>query len=175
MEYDNTRHNVGFLTIDKLAKKLGVSVTKDKFSALCGDGIYNGEKIILIKPQTYMNLSGKSVNEALNFYKVSLDDLIVIYDDIDIEFGKIRIRPEGSAGTHNGMRNISDTINSHDFARIRIGIGKPEAGRDLASFVLSKFNTEELVVISNSTDIACESVLNILDYGIEKAMNMVKN
>lgn len=174
-EYENTRHNVGFMAIDCLAKKLSVEVSKEKFSALCGEGVYNGEKLILLKPQTFMNLSGKSVEEAVSFYKISLDDLIVIYDDIDIEFGKIRIRPEGSSGTHNGMRNISDTLNSHDFPRIRIGVGKPEPDIDLAEYVLSNFNLDEMKIVSSAVEIATESVLNILDFGIQKAMNMVKN
>lgn len=119
-----------------------------------------------------MNLSGESVVEIVNFYKIPLSDLLVIYDDIDIDVGKIRIRPEGSSGTHNGMRNISDLLGSHDFPRIRIGTGKPTAGQDLADYVLSKFTKEEEVEMEKSINMAADAVLEIINHDINYAMNV---
>lgn len=158
--------------MDKIAEKLNIEVNKEKFSGLFGEGMYNGKKMMLLKPSTFMNLSGESVCEIINFYKVPLSDLLVIYDDIDIDVGKIRIRPEGSSGTHNGMRNISDMLGSHDFARIRIGTGKPLEGIDLADYVLSNFSTEESKEIDNAVNMAADAVLEIMDNGVEKAMNI---
>ena len=171
-QYENTRHNVGFKAIDLVAEKLGIAINKEKFSGLFGEGIYNGKKVILLKPQTYMNLSGVSVSEIMDYYKFSLDELLVVYDDIDIEIGKIRIRPEGSSGTHNGMRNISDMLASHDFPRIRIGTGKPMAGADLKEYVLAKIPLEEKEEINKGIQTAAEAVLEILNNGVEKAMNI---
>ena len=171
-QYENTRHNVGFKTIDLVAEKLGIVINKEKFNGLFGEGIYNGKKVILLKPQTYMNLSGESVSEIMDFYKFPLDELLVIYDDIDIEIGKIRIRPEGSSGTHNGMRNISDILGSHDFPRIRIGTGKPVGEVDLKEYVLAKIPLEERDEINKAIQTASEAVLEILNNGVEKAMNI---
>ena len=171
-QYENTRHNVGFKTIDIVAEKLGIAINKEKFNGLFGEGIYNGKKVILLKPQTYMNLSGESVSEIMDFYKLPLDELLVIYDDIDIDVGKIRIRPEGSSGTHNGMRNISDILGSHDFPRIRIGTGKPKVEMDLAEYVLAKIPLEERDEINKAIQTASEAVLEILNNGVEKAMNI---
>lgn len=122
-KYENTRHNMGFTAIDLLAEKFGIKVNKLRFKALTGEGRIAGQKVLLIKPQTYMNLSGESVRMALDYYKEPPENLIVIYDDIDIPTGSIRIRKKGSAGTHNGMRNILYQIQSEDFPRIRVGIG----------------------------------------------------
>lgn len=162
---------MGFVAVEKLAQKLDIEISKNKFQSIIGEGIYKGEKIVLVKPQTYMNLSGNAVIETIDFYKIPLDDLIVIYDDIDVEFGKIRIRPEGSAGTHNGMRNISDMLQSHDFPRVRIGTGRPDENQDLAKYVLGNFNGEEKKIIETSTDMAAEAVIEIFDNGVQKAMN----
>lgn len=171
-EYKNTRHNSGYMAVEALAKKLNIDVSKEKFKGLFGDGTYNGKKIMILKPTTYMNLSGESVVEAVNFYKIPLEDVIVIYDDIDIEIGRIRIRPEGSSGTHNGMRNIADLLNSHDFPRIRIGIGKPNSGVDLADYVLSKFSKDEEAEVEKAIDMASDAVLEIIRNGIDKAMSI---
>ena len=124
-EYENTRHNAGFITIDKLANKLNIDMNKNKFDAIIGEGRIGTEKIFLVKPQTYMNLSGNSIKQILDFYKLDLEDLIVIYDDIDIELGKIRVKKDGGPGTHNGMRNIVSMISSENFKRVRVGTGKP--------------------------------------------------
>lgn len=171
-EYKSTRHNSGYMAVDALAKKLDIDINKEKFKGIFGEGTYNGKKVMILKPTTYMNLSGESVIEAVNFYKIPLEDLIVMYDDIDIEVGKIRIRPEGSSGTHNGMRNITDLLDSHDFPRIRIGIGKPASGMDLADYVLSKFSKDEEVEINKAIDMASDAVLEIMKNGINKAMSI---
>lgn len=171
-EYKYTRHNSGYRVVDLLAKKLNIDINKEKFKGMFGECTYNGKKVMVLKPTTYMNLSGESVVEAVNFYKLPLEDVIVVYDDIDIEIGKIRIRPEGSSGTHNGMRNISDLLGSHDFPRIRVGIGKAPQGMDLANFVLSKFSIDEQSDIEKAIDMASEAVLEVIRSGIGKAMNI---
>lgn len=169
--YDNTRHNVGFDTIDLLSHKYGIKVSKLKHKALIGDGKIEEKKVILVKPQTFMNLSGESVRDILNWYKIPLKNLIIIYDDIDLEPGKIRVRPKGSSGTHNGMRSVIYQIQSEDFPRIRIGIGKAPEGWDLADYVLSKFNADDRKVISESICKAADAVVTIIKSGVETAMN----
>jgi len=169
--YDNTRHNVGFDTIDMLSCKYGIKVSKLKHKALIGDGKIEGKKVILVKPQTFMNLSGESVRDILEWYKIPLKNLIVVYDDIDLEPGKIRVRPKGSSGTHNGMRSVIYQIQSEDFPRVRIGIGKAPEGWDLADYVLSKFNADDRKVISESISRAADAVVTIIKSGVETAMN----
>ena len=132
--YENTRHNIGFITVDQLAEKHGIRINKIKHKALVGEGIISGHKVLLVKPQTYMNLSGQSVREVVAYYKPKLSNLIVVYDDVDLPMGRIRIRPSGSAGTHNGMRSIIYDIQRDDFPRVRIGIGGERKMR-LADYV----------------------------------------
>lgn len=170
-EYAKTRHNLGFLAIDKLSEKLCVSINKTKFNGMIGEINHNGEKILLVKPQTFMNLSGNCVKEIVDFYKLAVENLIVIYDDIDIEFGKIRIRPSGSPGTHNGMRNITNMIQSQNFCRIRIGTGKPKNNQELYNFVLSEFSSDEMKIVDDVTTKVSQAVLEILDSDILEAMN----
>lgn len=159
------------MVLDTLADKLNVKVEKEKMQGLFGEVIINGEKVLLIKPLTYMNLSGNCVAEVLHFYKVMPEDLIVIYDDIDIDVGKLRIKPSGSPGTHNGMRDITTKIGSNQFMRVRVGSGKPKYGENLADFVLGKFYKEEIPLIEISVKNAAEAVLEILNLGIQSAMN----
>ncbi len=168
-EYEYTKHNVGFLTIDILAEKLGISVNKIKFKALTGEGLINGEKVILVKPQTYMNLSGNSVREAVSFYKAEPEDLIVIYDDADIALGSLRLRQKGSAGTHNGMKSIIYDLGFDTFPRVRIGIGS-EHKNSLADFVLSGFRGDDKKTIEDSIVKAADSVICIIEKGIQQAM-----
>jgi PTH1 family peptidyl-tRNA hydrolase len=170
-EYDNTRHNVGFDTINFLARYLEINVTKLKFKAYIGEGKIGDQKIVLIKPQTYMNLSGESVREAIKWYKVDPSNLIVIYDDIDIDVGKLRIRPKGSSGTHNGMKSIIHQIKSDEFPRIRIGVGRPPKGFPLANFVLSKFSPDEKKLIEDIVEKAGKAVEGIIESGLDVAMN----
>lgn len=170
-EYENTRHNVGFMAIDKMAENLNINVNKNKFNGLIGEGTINDEKIFLVKPQTFMNLSGNCVQEIAKFYKVQVEDIIVIHDDIDIEFGKIRIRTSGSPGTHNGMRNITDMLQSQKFPRVRIGVGKPKENQELYNFVLSEFDANEMKVLQECIKNVADAVLEIINNGILKAMN----
>lgn len=167
--YENTKHNVGFLTIDVLAEKLGVKVSRIRHKALTGEGFFAGEKIVLVKPQTYMNLSGESVREILSFYKQEPQRLIVVYDDIDLPMGTLRIRKKGSAGTHNGMRSVIYQIVSEDFPRVRIGIGGERKG-DLADYVISGFSGEDRQVIEEAIVRAADAVACILEKGIDAAM-----
>lgn len=171
-KYENTRHNMGFEAINELAQKYNISVSKLKHKALIGDKKIGDKKIILAKPQTYMNLSGESVAELLLWFKVNLENLIVIYDDIDFDIGQIRIKPRGSAGTHNGMKSIISIIKNEDFKRIRIGIGKPPIEWDLANYVLSKFTPEEKKIVNESIIISAKAVTTIIENGIEQAMNI---
>ena len=170
-QYKNTRHNVGFLTVDILAEKLNISVKKLKFKSLYGETILNTEKLILIKPQTFMNNSGKSVREWVSFYKVPPENLIVIQDDIDIPFATLRLRQKGSAGTHNGMKSIISQIQQDNFPRVKIGVGQKKGPMDLADFVLSGFAKEEQKSIEEVILLAADAVLDIVKNGIEHAMN----
>lgn len=170
--YLETRHNVGFKTIDILASQLSIEVSKKKFKALVGEGNLDGKKVVLLKPQTYMNLSGESIFEAISWYKIPVVNLIIIYDDIDLPIGKLRIRAKGSAGTHNGMRSIVEHLEVVDFPRIRIGVGKPNLKDfNLANFVLSKFSEEEKPEIELSLRNSADAVKDIIQSGINVAMN----
>ena len=168
-QYENTKHNVGFLTIDVLAEKLGIRVSKIKHKALMGEGFISGEKVILVKPQTYMNLSGESIREILSFYKADPERLVVIYDDIDLPMGSLRIRKKGSAGTHNGMKSIIYQIVSEDFPRVRIGIGGERKG-DLADYVISGFRKEDRKTVEDSILRAADAVICTVEKGIDIAM-----
>lgn len=170
-EYENTRHNAGFIAIDKLANKYNIEITKEKHKALIGTGIIEGEKVVLVKPQTFMNLSGEAAYEVMNFYKEELKNFIVIFDDIDLPVGSIRIKERGSAGTHNGVKSIVHELGTQEFKRVKVGIGKPNGKMDLVSYVLGKFSKEEFNEIEKSTDKAVNAVEIIIKDGIAKAMN----
>ena len=171
--YEATRHNVGFSAIDKIAGATGISVRKAKFRSLVGEGRFEGGRIVLIKPQTYMNVSGDAVRQVLRFYKTAYDKMLVIYDDVDIELGKIRIRAFGGAGTHNGMRSIVDYIgDGAKFPRIRIGIGKQPQNMELHDFVLKRFTIEESELAERAVSAAADAALDIARFGVEKAMNV---
>ncbi len=142
-QYVGTRHNIGFDAITRLADDHRISVTEKKHKALCGKGIIGGEKVILLKPQTYMNLSGESVRDVLDFYKAGPEDIIVCYDDVSLAPGQLRVREKGSAGGHNGIKNIIAHLGTEQFARVRIGVGEKPAGWDLADYVLGRFPAEE--------------------------------
>jgi len=169
-KYELTRHNVGFETIDRIAEKYNISVNKLKYKALIGEGTIGNEKVILVKPQTYMNLSGETVLSICNFYQLSMENLIVIYDDVDTDFAKLRIRKKGSAGTHNGMRSIISLLQKDDFPRVRIGIGK-SSHMQLADFVLQRFSKDEMIEMNETLDRAAQAVIGIMDSGVEQAMN----
>lgn len=170
-EYEKTRHNVGFKTIDKIAENLKISMSKNKFDAIIGEGVCGTEKVILVKPQTYMNLSGTSIKQIVDFYKLDLSNLIVIYDDIDIPLGKIKIKPSGSSGTHNGMRNIVAMLSSEEFTRIRIGTDKPKFNMNLADYVLMNMTKEEEQVLEPAITNASKAVERIINTNVQSAMN----
>lgn len=169
--YAQTKHNIGFITIDYLAEQHSIKMNKMKHKAIIGEGDMGGEKVLLVKPQTFMNLSGQSVMDIVNFYKVPAANLIVIYDDIDLPVGKVRIRPNGSSGTHNGMRNIIYLLRNQEFPRIRIGVGKQPDYMDLADYVMTKFNSEEKSLIEEAIKKSAATVEEIVKSGINNAMN----
>ncbi len=171
-DYANTRHNVGFDTIDLLGHRNNIKINKIKFKSVYGEGFISGEKVILVKPQTYMNNSGEALRDIYNFYKIPVKNIIVIVDDIDIEFSQVRIRRKGSAGSHNGLKSIIHLLGSDDFPRVKIGIGSRREGQDLANFVLSRFSKDERKDIEDSLLIGAESVETIIKTGIEEAMNL---
>ena len=172
-DYAGTRHNMGFDTINKIAKEYDIQVTKKKFDGLCGTGTIKDQKVILLKPQTFMNLSGKSIKQCMDFYKIKPDNLIIIYDDIDIEKGIVKVRKKGGPGTHNGMRSVIECINSTEFARVRVGIGMPEHKSDLINYVIGYVPEEEKHILDKACEIAKKAVIEILEYGIDIAMNKI--
>ena len=156
-KYEHTRHNMGFLTVDLLAEQLNVKLNKVKFKSAYNIIPFAGSKCLVMKPQTYMNLSGEAVREAVQFYKIPADHVLVIYDDVSLPVGKLRVRPTGSAGGHNGIKSIIGGLNSQSFPRVKIGVGKkPRPDYDLAAWVLGKFPAEEQKAI----DKACEDAVN---------------
>lgn len=170
-EYAQTRHNVGYDVIDILAEKNKIKVNRIRFKSLTGEGMISGQRVLLMKPLTYMNNSGLALREAMQFYKLTPKDLIVLVDDIDIDFGSVRIRKKGSAGSHNGMKSIIYHIQDDDFTRIKLGIGDKPPEYDLADFVLSKFSKDERLVVDNMVTKAADAVEVILTDGIDAAMN----
>jgi PTH1 family peptidyl-tRNA hydrolase len=170
-KYDATRHNVGFEALDNLADRLSVRLSKNKFKALIGETVYKGEKVILAKPQTFMNLSGEAVFDMLRYYDVPVSNLIVIFDDFDTDLGRIRIRKNGSAGSHNGMKHIIYRLMDESFPRIRIGIGRPGPGWVMADFVLSRFDKTEMPAVTEAVRNAADAALCIVESGVDIAMN----
>ena len=170
-EYNNTRHNMGFDAINKLAEKYEIEVNKNGFQGIYGQGKIEGQKVILLKPQTYMNLSGESVLEIMNFYKIEDEDLLVIYDDKDTDAGEIRIRRQGSAGSHNGMKSVIQCLGTFEFDRIRIGIGQPEHKGDMINYVIGKIREEDRKKLEEGIEKAVEAVGCILKENIDTAMN----
>lgn len=171
-EYDNTRHNIGFELIDALAKKHHISVMDVKHRALTGRGMIDGHKVILAKPLTFMNLSGESIRALTDYYKIDCEkELIVVSDDINLPPGQIRIRKSGSAGGHNGLKNIITQLGSESFARIRIGVGEKPKGYDLADYVLGHFSKEEKTLMEEGLIKAVSAAELMLDGGIDRAMN----
>lgn len=170
-EYVNTRHNIGFEAVDTIASKYNIKINKEKFKGLYGEGYISGEKVILIKPQTFMNLSGESIREFAKWYKTEPENIIIIYDDVSLPVGKLRIRPKGSAGGHNGMKSIIYQLNTDVFPRIKIGVGAPlNKDYDLADYVLGKFSKEETDVLIKTVIKASEAVETIVRSGTDKAM-----
>ena len=171
-DYVGTRHNIGFETIDALCSKLDISMKKEKFRAIIGEGRIAGERVVVAKPQTYMNLSGESVRELCEWYKLEPEEVIVVYDDMSLPTGKLRIREKGSAGGHNGIKNIIYQLQSDVFLRIKIGVGKPEhPDFDCKDYVLGKFSKVETEILIKSVVRATEAIETIIKDGAKSAMN----
>lgn len=171
-DYEHTRHNAGFDTIDMIAEKYHIGMGEKKHKAIIGKGHIEGNKVILVKPQTYMNLSGESIREVVDYYKIDEEsELIVIYDDISLEPGKLRIRKKGSAGGHNGIKNIIAQLGTQNFCRVKVGVGEKPKGWDLADYVLGHYGKEESVIMQEAFQKATEAVVAILNDGVDAAMN----
>lgn len=168
-EYNGTRHNIGFEVIDYISNKYNININRVKFKGVYGEGFIEGKKIILLKPSTYMNLSGESIRDIMNFYKISSQEIIVIYDDISLPVGKIRIREKGSAGGHNGIKSIIQCLSIDEFPRIKVGVGQPANG--LVSHVLGKFPAEEVEVLRKVIPVCNEAVVEILKNSVKESMN----
>ena len=168
-EYENTRHNIGFEVIDYIANKYNIEINRVKFKGIYGEGFIENKKVILLKPTTYMNLSGESIREVINFYKLTEEDVIVLYDDISLEIGRLRIREKGSAGGHNGIKSIIANLSTDVFSRIKIGVGQPKG--DLVSHVLGKFSKEEQEILKESMEAASTAVEIIIKENAKEAMN----
>lgn len=171
-EYENTRHNIGFDVIDEISGKYNIAVKSMEKHGLVGKGMIGNEKVILVKPQTFMNLSGICVAGLADYYSLDISDVLIIYDDVSLDIGKIRIRPNGSAGGHNGIKNLINELGTQDFQRIRVGVGKKPMHYDLADWVLGHFKKDEREIMDKSVGLAAEAVESILDRGIGFAMNM---
>lgn len=177
-EYENTRHNIGYMAVDALADKYNISVMDCKHKALVGKGLIDGTKVVLVKPLTYMNLSGEAIRAVVDYYKVdAASELIVIYDDISLDVGQLRIRKKGSAGGHNGIKNIIANLGDDTFLRIKIGVGEKPKGYDLADYVLGHFSKEEMDVMRDSLEKVDGAVQMMLEDNVDMAMNKynVKN
>lgn len=171
-KYDKTRHNIGFDTIDALADKYNISMNEKKHKALCGTGVIDGVKVLLAKPQTYMNLSGDSVAEIVNFYKIDPEEeMIVIFDDISLAPGNIRVRKKGSAGGHNGIKSIIARTGTQNFMRIKVGVGEKPAGWDLADHVLGHFSREDRALVEDAIKDAEVAAVLMMQGQVDKAMN----
>lgn len=171
-DYEKTRHNVGFDTADVLIDEYRIPQSGVKFKAMYGKGVIGGEKVLIAKPLTYMNLSGEAVRGLVDYFKIDVkEELIVVYDDIDLEPGHIRVRAKGSAGGHNGMKNIIQQLGTQEFARVRVGVGAKPKGWDLADHVLSRFSKEDRVLVDESIEKASKAVTCFVEEGIDAAMN----
>lgn len=170
-EYENTRHNAGFLVLDTLAQKLGADLSERKHRALCGKAVIGGQKVILLKPQTYMNSSGESIRAAADYYKVPPEDILVVYDDISLAPGQLRIRAKGSAGGHNGIKSIIAHLGTQEFPRVKVGIGEKPPRMDLADYVLGHFSSGEKKIMEEAAEEAADAICEIVNVGIEQAMN----
>jgi len=168
--YAKTRHNIGFMALDRLADRHNISITQNKCKALIGEGNIGGVKTVLIKPMTYMNLSGESVRAYMDFYKVNLEDLIVVYDDMDTEIGKVRLRYQGSAGGHNGIKSIIQHTGTQQFNRVRMGISRPDPGHAIVDYVLSTFMKKEKEALEQTIEQTCDALEYSLTNTFEQTM-----
>jgi peptidyl-tRNA hydrolase, PTH1 family len=169
--YRLTRHNMGYLVVDALADDCGIPIQKKKFEALLGDGRIAEHRVLLVKPQTFMNLSGMSLRQLLDFYQKTTDDLLVIHDDLDLSFGTVRVKVGGGDGGHKGIRSLIEHLGDANFIRVRLGIGKPPFREDVEHYVLQSFPKADLEQLADVVRTACNAVLEIMGSGIRPAMN----
>ena len=170
-QYEGTRHNVGFDVIDKMADEYGIGLDVIKHKGMYGKGKINGQTVILLKPMTFMNLSGESVSQVAAYYKVDPSDIIVVYDDINLDVGRLRVRGKGSAGGHNGIKNIIAHLHTEEFPRVRVGVGMKPPRMDLADYVLSHFSDEDQKIMDEGYDKAIKAITLLVNDELEKAMN----
>jgi PTH1 family peptidyl-tRNA hydrolase len=172
-EYERTRHNAGFMVMEKIEKELNVSIDQKKFKALVCKTNVGGEQVLLMKPQTYMNLSGEAVQEAMKFFRIDIKDLLVIYDDMDLPIGAKRIRKTGSAGGHNGMKSMIKEVGTNEIARLRIGIGrsKEDSENKVIDFVLSNFSKQEMNILQETLDLSGNIINDLINNGLDYIMN----
>lgn len=169
-DYRNTRHNVGFMAVDQFAKQWNLEFQHSKFKADLAEGHVKGQKVVLLKPTTFMNLSGEAARAFIDFYKVSVEDLIIVYDDLDLPLGRIRLRYQGSAGGHNGMKSLIQHLGTEVFNRVRIGISRPKPGYDIADYVLSNFAKSEREPLDDALDKVCKALEAALEHPYDKVM-----
>lgn len=169
--YESTRHNIGFRVIDRLADRLGMSVTRSRFKALYDKGRYKGREVILAKPQSFMNLSGGPVRALADYFDISPSEILVVYDEIDLVYGRIKIVAQGGHGGHNGVRSLVDTLKAKDFARIRMGVGRPDPRIEVSDWVLGKFSPEDATTLDDFIDQGSDAVSTILTDGLKMGMN----
>lgn len=170
-EYSRTRHNMGFDVINKLAKKYEIELSRNNYQAIYGNGIIEGERVILVKPQTFMNASGVSIKKYVDFYKIPLEKVLVIYDDMDTEVGRLRVRVKGGAGSHNGMKSVVQELGSENFPRIRVGIGRPRDEFDRIDYVIGSIPDEEYAKLQEEQEKAVDAVICYILHGIDETMN----
>ena len=169
--FAGTRHNIGFEVIERLAYDHNIKVDKKKHHAFVGKGVIKGEKVVLMKPQTYMNDSGRAILDVLNFYKEESDSVIVVFDDTSLDIGRLRIRERGSAGGHNGIKSVIAYLGTQEFDRVKVGVGEKPPGWDLADYVLSRFDDSEVKTMQEAIKVSANAVVTMLDDGIQAAMN----
>lgn len=174
-EYERTRHNIGFEVVEQLAKNNNIELNKMKFKGIYGEGRISGKKTYILKPTTYMNNSGEAVQAFADYYKIEDENIMIIADDIDIPFASIKIKKNGSGGTHNGLKSIVKLLGSKDFSRLKIGVGTKHESQDLANFVLGKFSKEEMIDIDKTIDLATKAIEEAIKSGIESSMNKYNN
>ncbi len=170
-EYKNTRHNIGFMALDSYAKNNGLEIDKRKFKGLYCETSINGEKVLLLKPQTYMNLSGESVRDFVSYFHIKVSDILVIYDDMDLDVGVLRLREKGSAGGHNGIKNIIEHLKTNEFKRVRVGISK-DKDRSVVDYVLGKFRDDEKKIIDEKIEKINDIIEDFVKYDFNKVMSM---
>lgn len=174
-EYARTRHNMGVDVVNELADKYKIAISREKFDGLYGTGEIENEKVVLLKPQTYMNLSGEAIIQFVNYYKIEPKNVIIIYDDIDIEPGVVKLRKKGGAGSHNGMKSVVENLKTTEFPHVRIGTGKPLIKSDLINYVIGKVSDENYEILLKGINIGLEAVEEILKNGIDRAMNYINS